>query len=120
VHICCTQQGELKNELLELICKKIYLKKENTYSNRVPSMLITSSNISSQVPSTTPTAFIALLQLLGCKKEDQISLKEPPSIVKPCHLHKAKERNDSIQGNQLPKVLQKCEVLSTFIKISHK
>jgi len=43
-----------------------YRRWRNTYSYRVPSMLITSSNISSHVASTTPTAFIALLQLLGC------------------------------------------------------
>lgn len=42
---------------------------QKTYSNRVPSMLITSSKISSQVASTTPTAFIALLQLLGYIKK---------------------------------------------------
>lgn len=48
---------------------------QKTYSNRVPSMLITSSKISSQEASTTPTAFIALLQLLGYIKnqsEDDI------------------------------------------------
>ena len=95
------------------------MKRENTYSNRVPSMLITSSNISSHVASTTPTAFIALLQLRGCRRKtisNDLELKQPNYN----HVTYEKERNNAIQGNQLPEVLQKCEVLSVLIKRNHK
>jgi hypothetical protein len=51
------------------------MKEENTYSNRLASMLIISSNISSQLASTTPTAFIARLQLLGCIMKQEVVKK---------------------------------------------
>lgn len=56
--------------------QKLVVILQKTYSNRVPSMLITSSKISSQVASTTPTAFIALLQLLGYMKQMKIIVSQ--------------------------------------------
>lgn len=72
-------------------------------------MLITSSKTSSHVASTTPTAFIALLQLLGCINKSFMFHKNP-LIIKPQHFNKARLKS-FLQGNQLQEALQKCEVL---------
>lgn len=88
----------------------------NTHSNRVPSMLITSSKTSSQVASTTPTAFIALLQLFGCIGGENKNIIVPLIIQPKLQLNhaiqiKQKGLNDSIQENQLQEALQKCGAL---------
>ena len=89
---------------------KSKLRKENTYSNRVPSMLITSSKTSSHEASTTPTAFIALLQLLGYIKKI-IKIGCDNNLMQ-ANTHA--QNSNNIQGNQLQEALQKCEVLTIF------
>lgn len=73
-------------------------------------MLITSSKISSHVASTTPTAFIALLQLLGCKEAINDGCVTSFETVKSNHANKARQKH-FLQGSQLQEALQKCEVL---------
>jgi hypothetical protein len=63
------------------------MKEENTYSNRLASMLIISSNISSQLASTTPTAFIARLQLLGCIMKQEVVKKTNNSLIHSIQSH---------------------------------
>lgn len=61
---------------------------KRTYSHRVASIHISSSNISSQEASTTPTAFIALLQLFGYTNKfmtnTKISIHCPANIFEQC------------------------------------
>lgn len=117
--------GNYAEHLLKYSNIKITVSMQNTYSNRVPSMLITSSKISSQEASTTPTAFIALPQLLGYIKNQREDNCISKIFYEMWHSTKTRIGNNA-QGNQLPEVLQKYEVLSMsdgksfqFIQLQH-
>lgn len=80
-------------------------------------MLITSSNISSQLASTTPTAFIALLQLFGyIEKEEYMKI---PSKLYFCKLGNAwastEHKDELILINRHPEAPQKFEDLHSHI-----
>lgn len=80
-------------------------------------MLITSSNISSQLASTTPTAFIALLQLFGyIEKEDYMKYPEKTYFCKLGNACASIEHKDElILVNRHPEAPQKCEGLHSHI-----
>lgn len=80
-------------------------KRQKTYSKRVVSMLITSWNIASHEASTTPTAFIALLQLLAYER--YTSIKHEWSRQKYSN-YQFTPTTTNLQGNQHPGAPQKC------------